>query len=158
MSNVGLQPSRGHDFRQSLKGVLPPSILTMVRAIESGVQQRLYIPSQFNVWLRDKRSQPASQFDPGSLRGSYVEALLGWLARAQDAVSGGGVSGYYTFASGWSAAYPETTGYVITTLLEASRRLKKDEWATRARQMIEWEITVQLPDGSWQSGDRKSVV
>ncbi|TKB65213.1 MAG: hypothetical protein E8D47_08790 [Nitrospira sp.] len=77
---------------------------------------------------------------------------MDWLARAQDAVPGGGVSGYYTFASGWSAAYPETTGYVITTLLEASRRLNKNEWATRARQMIEWEITVQLPDGSWQSG------
>ena len=152
ISKLEAQPSGPRSYREIIKGALPSSLLNVARALQTGVQQRLYRPNQFVVWLRDARNQPASLLAPGSARDRYVQALLDWLARAQDAVPGGGVSGYYTFASGWSAAYPETTGYVITTLLEAARRLKREEWADRARRMIEWEIKVQLADGSWQSG------
>lgn len=141
-----------HGYRQIIKHALPASVLGTLRALQMGMTQRLYRPTHLSVWLRDRRNQSASLCEPGGARNRYVEALLDWLARAQDAVPGGGVSGYYTFSSGWSAAYPETTGYVITTLLEASRRLQTAVWADRARRMIEWEISIQLPDGSWQSG------
>lgn len=146
------QASQSRGLRQMVKGALPPSVLTTFHALQTSIVQRLYRPSQLSVWLRDSRNQPAGVCEPGGTRDRYVLALLHWLARAQDAVPGGGVSGYYTFSSGWSAAYPETTGYVITTFLDASRRLNVEEWADRARRMIEWEIAVQLPDGSWQSG------
>lgn len=150
--NSEAQLTPGGSLRQTVKGLVPSFAMTMLRACQTGLAERLYHPSHFAVWLRDKQHQPASVPEPGGSREQYIQALLGWLAKAQDAVPGGGVSGYYSFASGWSAAYPETTGYIITTLLEASRRLNSEEWAMRARRMIEWEIEVQLSDGSWQSG------
>jgi uncharacterized protein YyaL (SSP411 family) len=82
----------------------------------------------------------------------YERALLDWLRQAQDAVPGGGVAAYYAFADGWSAAYPETTGYIIVTCLKAAERLHDPELATRARRMADWELSVQLPEGAWQSG------
>jgi hypothetical protein len=146
----GAAQTRG--LRQFLKGIMPSTAVAGVRAVQTVWEQRLYRPGHFAVWMRDYCDRPASVVAPGQSRLHFVRALLGWLARAQDVVAGGGVSGYYTFASGWSAAYPETTGYVITTLLEAARRLKEQEWADRARRMLDWELSVQLPNGSWQSG------
>ena len=143
---------RPRDSRQLIKALLPSPLLMAARALQEGLAQRLYLPGHLAVWWTDWRNRPASNPNPGGSRSEYVHAILDWLARAQDAVPGGGVSGYYTFASGWSAAYPETTGYIITTLIEAAHRLKNEEWAERARRMIEWEIGVQSPDGSWQSG------
>lgn len=146
--------------RHFLKGVMPSAVVTGIRAAQAIVDQRLYHPGHVTVCLRDYRNRPASRVHSGHDRERYVRALLQWLARAHDAVEGGGVSGYYSFAEGWSAAYPETTGYIITTMLEAARRLKEQQWADRAKRMIEWELSVQLPDGSWQSGfvDQPSAV
>lgn len=159
-SSRQMQQDGVHGARQKIRAAMPPAVLRWLRAAQMFVDQRLYHPSHFRVWTRDYRNLPASVVAPGQGRDRYVRALLQWLARAQDAVPGGGVSGYYSFAAGWSAAYPETTGYVITTLLEASRRLKEQEWADRAKRMIEWELAVQLVDGSWQSGfvDQSSPV
>ena len=67
-------------------------------------------------------------------------------------VPGGGVAAYYALAEGWSAAYPETTGYIIVTYLEAAKRLFETALADRARRMADWELEVQLPGGAWQSG------
>jgi len=139
-------------MREFMKRSLPPVILDLLRLLQAGAQHRLYRPSHFAVWFRDGRERSASHLQPGMSRDVYIAALLRWIAAAQDAVPGGGVAGYYSFAEGWSAGYPETTGYIITTLLEASRTLKAQEWEARARRMIEWEIAVQLSDGSWQSG------
>ncbi len=146
------EPQQAPTFRHRLKAVMPPALVAGVRVVQAVVEQRLYRPCHLTMCLRDLRNRPASLVQPGRDRERYVQALLQWLARAQDAVSGGGVAGYYSFSGGWSAAYPETTGYIVPTLLEASRRLKVQEWADRARKMIEWELSVQLPDGSWQSG------
>lgn len=141
-----------HRMRRFVKAAMPASLMRGLRVVQMIVDQRLYRPGHLAVGLRDYANRSASCVLPGQGRERYVRALLQWLARAQDAVAGGGVSGYYAFARGWSAAYPETTGYIITTMLEAARRLKEQEWADRAKRMIEWELSVQLPDGSWQSG------
>ncbi|HXH84810.1 MAG TPA: hypothetical protein VNN07_18020, partial [Candidatus Tectomicrobia bacterium] len=52
--------------------------------------------------------------------GVHLAASMEWLCRAQDAAGGGGVSRSYALRymrshrrSGWLAAYPETTGYII---------------------------------------------
>jgi hypothetical protein len=78
--------------------------------------------------------------------------MLDWIKNAQDSVSGGGVPAYYDFSSGWSAAYPETTGYIITTCIEAAQRLNDPELKHRARRMADWELEIQLPEGAWQGG------
>src|SRR5579884_4253735 len=64
---------------------------------------------------RDRAGLPKR--DPGVDR--IIEAGLAWLGRAQDqsASHDGGVARHYSLQSGWSTSYPETTGYIIPTLL-----------------------------------------
>lgn len=83
----------------------------------------------------------------------HLAAAVDWLCRAQDVRDGqgdaGGVSAGWSFEDGWLPSYPETTGYIIETLLEASRVLGRPELVERARRMIEWELSIQQPDGAF---------
>ena len=123
--------------------------------------------------LADVRASPA--WSPAALRVAWTARggghpadpihlphladAVDWLCRAQDAAGGGGFArGYsltwnaYFRASGWQAAYPETTGYIIPTFLSAARRLDRPGLAARALDAARWEIGVQLPSGAVQGG------
>ncbi len=89
----------------------------------------------------------------------HMREALEWLKRAQDATPDGGVSrGYsvgwspYFDLRGWQPSYPETTGYIIPTVLEAARVLGNDDLRTRAIQMADWEVTVQMECGAVMGG------
>ena len=74
----------------------------------------------------------------------HMREALAWLYRAQDATPDRGVSHSYTVGKGWNPSYPETTGYIIPTLLNW-HALKSDEEALRrALEMADWEISIQL--------------
>lgn len=83
----------------------------------------------------------------------HLGAAIDWLCRAQDVRDGqtdaGGVSAGWSFEDGWLPSYPETTGYIIETMLEASRVLGRSELVERARRMIDWELSIQQPDGAF---------
>ena len=84
-------------------------------------------------------------------------AAVDWLARAQDATPDGGVSlGYFpcdrAAVGGWLASYPETTGYIIPTLLECAERFGRADLRARALRMAAWEIDVQMASGAAQGG------
>ena len=86
-----------------------------------------------------------------------AEAAAAWLLRAQDATADGGVSqGYFpchtTTTTGWLASYPETTGYIIPTLLEFATAFRRDDVRQRALRMAYWEIEVQMASGAVQGG------
>jgi hypothetical protein len=88
-------------------------------------------------------------------RQERIKAAVEWILRAQDACDGGGVSlGYFPCAAvgGWQPAYPETTGYIIPTLLEYANRYHDDFVRKRALQMALWEIEIQMPSGAVQGG------
>lgn len=137
---------------QILKDGLPPFLIKRLQWVRVGVEQRLYRPSHMRVLLRDLDAQPVTPDVQSPYRLEYKRALVEWLIKAHDAASGSGVAGYYTLADGWSAAYPETTGYIITTMLDASSRLNDQALAIRAYRMADWEVEIQLPDGAWQGG------
>ena len=58
---------------------------------------------------------------------SHLAAALEWLCLAQDVCKGradaGGVSAGWSFEDGWLPGYPETTGYIIETFIEAAEAL-----------------------------------
>ena len=86
-----------------------------------------------------------------------AQAAVKWLLRAQDSTPDDGVSlGYFPCdpnqTNGWRPSYPETTGYIITTLLEFSSRFGDSEVRRRALQMAAWETKIQLPSGAVQAG------
>lgn len=78
----------------------------------------------------------------------HVREALAWIYRAQDAGGDRGVSHSYLLGRGWMPSYPETTGYIIPTLLNVWRETGDSEARRRALEMADWELGVQLPDGA----------
>lgn len=103
-----------------------------------------------NERRRDAAGLPAE--DPGIAH--VLPALMAWLARAQDcsASHDGGVARDFSLLKGWATSYPETTGYIIPTLLEWARRSGESVWRDRALRMADWLVSIQLPDGGFQGG------
>ena len=83
----------------------------------------------------------------------HLAAAIDWLCRAQDVRDGhadaGGVSAGWSFEDGWLPSYPETTGYIIETMLAASKVLQRPELVARAQRMIDWELSIQQADGAF---------
>jgi hypothetical protein len=84
-----------------------------------------------------------------------AKAAVAWLGRSQDASPDDGVSqGYFPCdqMGGWRPSYPETTGYIISTLLAFADRYGNDAARQRALRMARWEIDVQMDSGAVQAG------
>ena len=85
--------------------------------------------------------------------GEHLLAAANWLKRAQDATSDGGFVGRYYLRSGWSSSYPETTGYIIPTLLRLADELHDEEFLARAQRAIDFLLSVQLPSGAFPGAE-----
>jgi hypothetical protein len=83
-----------------------------------------------------------------------IDSSIAWLCRAQDnnALGDDGAADAYNMLSGWGPSYPETTGYIIPTLINYARLKDDKEILQRARRMVDWLCSIQLPDGSFQGG------
>lgn len=107
---------------------------------------------------RDARGLPVA--DPGIA--AAVAAAAEWLGRAQDrsASGDGGVARHYSLRSGWATSYPETTGYIVPTMLALAEELGDAGYRERARRMLDWLVSIQLPGGGFQGGriDARPVV
>jgi SAM-dependent methyltransferase len=89
----------------------------------------------------------------------HLLEAVDWLKRAQDATADRGVSRGYSVgwkpsfaAYGWQPSYPETTGYIIPTFFDCAAYLAEDELRTRAVEMADWEIAVQMKNGAVMGG------
>lgn len=80
-----------------------------------------------------------------------LQRVAGHFCRAQDNSIDGGLGSYHLIY-GWSASYPETTGYIIPTLLKLAKRLSRPDLQERALRAAEWLIKIQRADGGWQGG------
>jgi hypothetical protein len=77
----------------------------------------------------------------------HLSAAIKWICLAHDTCGGDGVSSVYYLNTGWGVAYPETSGYIIATLLEYARHAGDDRFAARAARLGDWEIEIQAPNG-----------
>jgi len=98
--------------------------------------------------------------DPGPV--AVIGAVIDWLCRAQNHTASGddGVARHYSLISGWATSYPETTGYIVPTLLRLAELHERNDLRVRARRMLDWLVAIQLADGGFQGGriDAKPVV
>ena len=90
--------------------------------------------------------------DPGIDRA--IDEGVAWLCRAQDcsASADGGVARHYSLVTGWGTSYPETTGYIVPTLLAYARLRHDQHIRQRARRMLDWLVSLQQPGGGFQGG------
>ncbi|GAA2905223.1 hypothetical protein Acy02nite_86140 [Actinoplanes cyaneus] len=78
-----------------------------------------------------------------------VAAGMTWIERAHDVTGRRGISAGYDLATGWQPAYPETSGYLLPTMLRAARVLDRAPLADRAVEVGRWLREIQLPDGAF---------
>lgn len=134
-------------MKSLLKALLPQSMLDARKLRQFRAQLG---PVGEGVWARDEAGLPAA--DPGIA--PTIAASLDWIARAQDcsATQDGGVARDFSLLKGWGASYPETTGYIIPTLLDAAATAHRSDLLERARRMLDWLVAIQLPGGGFQGG------
>lgn len=125
-----------------------------LRAAAYTLRQVLTSRMSLAASLADLRPRPDRLPDARHLR-----EAVSWLCGAQDAVAGGGVSYGYDLRRGWLPAYPETTGYIITTFLRCARDRRSvtagvnpSDLRQRAERMAYWLTTVQLESGAIPGG------
>lgn len=85
-----------------------------------------------------------------------AQAAVSWILRAQTATEDEGVAlGYFpcdSEGSAWRPSYPETTGYIITSLLAFAKTSGDTNVAAAAIRMAEWEMAIQMASGAVQGG------
>jgi hypothetical protein len=115
------------------------------------------VPLRFRFWrprhvrLVARELFPAPR--PELPHREHLAAAIDWLCHAQSVRDGqpdaGGVSAGWNFEDGWLPSYPETSGYIVETLLAAARALGRPDLARRAGRIIDWELSIQHADGAF---------
>jgi len=118
----------------------------------------LALPFRYKPWrLRHLRLIARDLASAGPRRAyadlHHLRAAIDWLCRAQDVRNqepdSGGVSAGWSFEDGWLPSYPETSGYIVETFIAAARVLARPELVDRAHRIVDWELSIQLPDGAF---------
>jgi len=78
----------------------------------------------------------------------HLRSAMYWLLKAQQKSGSNGVALSYNLYRGWLSAYPETTGYIIDTFIRYSKMIDNPFFVEKAVEMGEWEMSVQMLDGS----------
>lgn len=90
---------------------------------------------------------------PPSFYHQRAEAGLGWLMRSIDATGGQGSSHIFSRwrypPTGWHLGYPETTGYIIETLLDYETDFPQLPLSEYAMKSADWLLTQQLDNGAF---------
>jgi hypothetical protein len=121
-------------------------------------RRRLQLTAEARAEIRRDRDGLPS-YDPGPERA--MAAAVEWLARAQDQSATGddGVASY-SLLTGWGPSYPETTGYIVPTMMAYAQWADDPDIPRRATRMLDWLTSIQLESGAFQGGtvDMRPVV
>jgi len=107
-----------------------------------------------NQHIKDRSGLP--EFDPGP--DTALAESIAWIALAQDrSISqDGGVAFRYSLLNGWGASYPETTGYIVPTIIEYAKINEDKQLLKRAELMLDWLVSIQLKNGGFCGGQVSS--
>ena len=127
-------------FKRIIRELLPELVIQKYRTF----QVRRNLPERARKAERqDFVGVPA--FDPGPE--VAILASLSWIGRAQDCsvTADGGVSRHFSLVNGWGPSYPETTGYIVPTMLAEAKIQDDAALRRRAESMLDWLVAIQLP-------------
>jgi len=80
----------------------------------------------------------------------HLERTIRWLIRSKQKNEGS--SAHFNPITGWGKPYPETTGYIIPTLLDFSHRENYRPAKETANDFGEWLLSIQSDEGYWNGG------
>jgi hypothetical protein len=112
-------------------------------------ERRLPIAAKHQLEL-DRTGLPEYDAGPEAVAAAGIE----WLKRSQDmsVYQDGGSARDYSLIKGWASSYPETSGYIVPTLIDYAERTNDQALAERAQRMLDWLASIQLSDGGFQGG------
>ena len=124
--------------------------LEMMRLLRAPVQYKFWKPLHLKLVFKDLFG---SVHDSRCAAEQHLDAALAWIGRAQDHClkneGQGGIAAGWNFEDGWLPGYPETSGYLIETLITAGTCLDRKPLLESAQRIIDWELAIQLKDGSF---------
>jgi uncharacterized protein YyaL (SSP411 family) len=80
-----------------------------------------------------------------------LEKAVSWLITAQKNNSDGGMGSFHLIDK-WSSSYPETTGYIIPTLIDYGKKYNHPEAIDSAVKAADFLLKIQKESGGWQGG------
>lgn len=83
-----------------------------------------------------------------------LDKAAGWLLHAQRKTGDHGIGSYH-LAQGWSSSYPETTGYIIPTLIKFGTAYQRQDALDAAVGAADFLVSIQKESGGWQGGRMK---
>jgi len=103
-----------------------------------------------NLLAADEAGQLGA--DPGAVQ--CIQASTEWILRAQtnSRSRDGGVARHFSLVDGWAPSYPETTGYIVPTLIQEGTISRDPRFHNSAREMLDWLLSIQFPEGGIQGG------
>ncbi|MBW1959482.1 MAG: hypothetical protein JRI63_13330 [Deltaproteobacteria bacterium] len=111
--------------------------------------QRLNRFGLYSLILRDRLNLSRNSSNDFE---THIREAVNWLCRAQDGTPDDGFARAYNLATGWEPSYPETTGYIIPTLLDYYHLTGKDEILHRSIKAADWLLKLQFPEGGIPAG------
>ncbi len=85
-----------------------------------------------------------------------IDLSIRWLKKSFEITGYKGSSHSYSFwlnaEDGWARAYPETTGYILETLMEYERVFGKQGLQSLVVEQAKWLLNIALPSGAYTSG------
>lgn len=94
------------------------------------------------------RSVPAYSHET---RKESLHLAAGWLLESQKATGDGGM-GSYNLVNKWSSSYPETTGYIIPTLIDYGGKFNEGTALEASVRAADFLVDIQKDSGGWQGG------
>ena len=109
-------------------------------------------------FIGDARKIVAADFISSSNKLSFhqtdkelgLDRAAEWLLNSQDTMEDEGFGSYHLI-KGWTTSYPETSGYIIETLLNYANRNSDQKIVERCIRCADWLVNIQKTSGGWQS-------
>ena len=79
-----------------------------------------------------------------------LQSVIRWIVNAQR--EDGGIAAFYGLMSGYSASYPEVTGYIIPTLYDFAHLTGDQSVVAVAERATQWLLSLQMPSGAFPGG------
>ncbi len=99
-------------------------------------------------WLKRKEKKQSDEL--------HLDACIQWILKAEQ--KEGGIAKAWSLQLGWLESYPETTGYIISTLIDFAEFKTEEAYLKKAIELGDWEIKIQLPEGAVRVSDPNSFM